>query len=174
MIIVHIGLRKAGSASLQAFLAANEAGLRARGADYAHIGRVGPEQRTTHVNLVHDLRGGKRYDPAYGSLETLAQAWRGSDAETLILSSEMFEDCTPDEARRLGALLRRESEPVRIVLILRHLIDLMPSSYGQKVKYGLNTYDFDSFYTSRMRQRRVNYFKTTARRWATACRLGRA
>ena len=167
MIIVHIGLRKAGSASLQAFLAANEAALRARGVDYPRIGRVGPEHRLTHVNLAHDLRGAKRYDPAYGSLEALAQAWRGSDADTMILSSEMFEDCTPDEARRLGALLRRGNEPVRIVLILRHLIDLMPSSYGQKVKYGLNTYDFDHFYASRMGQRRVNYFKT-ARRWAAA------
>lgn len=78
----------------------------------------------------------------------------------MILSSEMFEECETAEAARLKDTLRRGRETFRIVLVVRDLIELMPSSYAQKVKYGNNTYDFDTFFGERIRHRRVNYYET--------------
>jgi hypothetical protein len=65
-----------------------------------------------------------------------------------------------------NVLLRsRPNEKFRIVMIIRDLIDLVPSSYAQKVKFSTITNDFDSFFQERMQARRVNYFET-AKRWA--------
>jgi hypothetical protein len=64
-------------------------------------------------------------------------------------------------------LAARPSEEFRIYLVVRDLLDLMPSSYAQKVRYGFNNFDFDTFFSERMAMRRVNYFET-ARRWAKA------
>ncbi|MGI9168876.1 MAG: hypothetical protein ACR2FH_01690 [Caulobacteraceae bacterium] len=164
MIVIQIGLRKAGSASIQGFMSANEELLRRRGVEYPRIGRV---QRTGHLNLASELRGRRNFDPAYGALAELAEHWRGSAAETLVISSEMFEDATAAEAARLRDTLRRGDEEFRIVLVVRELIDLMASSYGQKVKYGFNTYDFDTFFEKRIGESRVDYFATAAR-WAGA------
>jgi hypothetical protein len=165
MIVLHIGLRKAGSASLQGFLSANLEALAAQGVEYPVIGRLGTG-RTAHVNLVHDLTGSRKFVAAYGGLGELADHWRASNASTLILSSEIFEGCDSEEAARLRDILRRGNEPFRIVLIVRPLADLMASSYGQKVKYGARTFDFDRFFERRIVEPRVDFFRT-AREWAT-------
>jgi hypothetical protein len=165
MIVLHIGLRKAGSASIQSFLSANAEALSAQGVDYPMIGRLGTN-RTAHVNLVHDLTGARKFVPAYGGLADVADHWRASDASTLILSSEIFEGCDREQAARLRDILRRGNEPFRIVLILRPLGDLMASSYGQKVKYGAKTFDFDKFFEGRIAEPRVDFLQT-AREWAS-------
>jgi hypothetical protein len=166
MIVLHIGLRKAGSSSIQSFLSANGEALSAQGVEYPIIGRTGTD-RTAHVNLVHDLKGSGKFIPAYGSLEDLADHWRASSASTLILSSEMFEACDREDAVRMREILRRGNEPFRIVLILRPLTDLMASSYGQKVKYGAKTFDFDRFFARRIAEPRVDFHRT-AQEWAGA------
>ncbi len=165
MIIVHIGLRKAGSASLQNFLYANATALAAQGVDYPEAGRLGGE-RTAHLNLVHELIGAPKFELRFGTLAELAAHWRASNAQTLIISSEIFERCSREQAARLQKLLQRDGEPFRIALFLRPLADIMASSYGQKVKFGLNTYDFDQFFDSRISEPRVDFFRT-ARKWAS-------
>jgi hypothetical protein len=166
MIVVHIGLRKAGSSSIQSFLSTNAEALSAQGVEYPTIGRL-TTNRTAHVNLVHDLMGSKKFVPAFGSLAELAEMWRASPASTLILSSEIFENCSAEEAARLGDILRRGNEAIRIALILRPLGELMASSYGQKIKHGSQTFDFDQFFEQRLVEARVDFFRT-ARQWASA------
>jgi hypothetical protein len=166
MIVLHIGLRKAGSSSIQSFLSANTEALKTQGVDYPTIGRLGTT-RTAHVNLVHDLTGSGKFVADYGGLDALAARWRASDASTLILSSEIFETCSGEEAARLGDILRRGDEPFRIVLVMRPLGDLMASSYGQKVKYGAKTFDFDKFFERRILEPRVDFLHT-AQAWAVA------
>jgi hypothetical protein len=166
MIVLHIGLRKAGSASIQMFLSTNARALAAQGVEYPAIGRLGTD-RTAHVNLVHDLRRKPKFVPAFGGLAELAQHWRASAASTLILSSEIFESCTEEEAARLRDVLRRGSEPFRIIMVLRPLGELMASSYGQKVKYGAETFSFDEFFERRIGEQRIDFFRT-AQAWASA------
>ena len=164
MIIVHIGLRKAGSTSIQAFLHANGEALRELSIDYPLIGRAA---RNNHLNLAREIRGLTEFDPAEGTVAELSAYWRGADAEVMILSAEAFEECETAEALKLADLRRRADEDIRIVMIIRDLIGLMPSSYAQMVKLGVKIHEFDDFFKKRMRDRRIDYF-ATAQRWADA------
>jgi len=164
MIVVHIGLRKAGSTSIQDFLLANEALLRDCGVDYPDVGRLAGNN---HVNLAREIRGLADFDPAAGTIGELARRRRGAEAPTTILSAEAFEEAETDQALRLAELRRAPDEPIRIVLVIRDLVDLTPSSYSQMVKLGVKIHAFDDFFKKRMRDRRIDYF-ATARRWAEA------
>jgi hypothetical protein len=167
MIVIHIGLRKSGSTSLQYFLSDNEEALRRIGVEYPRLGRSGRLTQTAHQNLQCELRGRKAiFDPARGTIADVANYWREARAHTLILSCEGFEECPTDEARRLKTLAR-DDEEFRIVLIVRDLVSLMPSSYGQKIKSGTSYLDFDAFFDRRMQEPRVDYFRT-AENWAAA------
>ena len=131
MIVVHIGLRKAGSTSIQNFLKVNETRLKALSVDYPLVGR---QARNNHTNLAREIRGLAEFDPEEGSIEELAKVWRRESAATMILSAEALEECETDQGLRLAALRRSADEEVRVVLVIRDLIDLMPSSYAQMVK----------------------------------------
>lgn len=162
MIVLHIGLKKSGSASIQSFLCANEDALRALSVDYPKIGRLG---RKDHHNFASELRGRQNYDEKYGKIEDLVNHVRSSDFSTTIVSSEMFEGLRFDEIGALKNSLVKAGRPIIILLVLRDLVDLLQSSYAQKIKHGRNTYDFDSFFELRMREGRVDYFDT-AKNWA--------
>jgi hypothetical protein len=164
MIVIHIGLRKAGSTSIQAFLRDNTRALRALSVDYPRIGRRG---RANHQNLAAEIRGLASFDPALGDVGALAAHWRSAPANTLIVSAENLEEAETAEALRLQALKRREDEEIRVVMIIRDLVGLTPSSYTQMVKLGVKTHTFDDFFAKRIKDRRVNFFRT-ARRWADA------
>jgi hypothetical protein len=167
MIVIHIGLRKSGSTSLQYFLSANEDALRGVGVEYPRLGRSGRLTQTAHQNLQCELRGRKAiFDPSRGTVDDVAAYWRRAEAHTLILSCEGFEECPTEEAERLKVLARGDEE-FRIVLIVRDLVSLMPSSYGQKIKSGVSYVDFDRFFDQRIREARVDYFRT-AQNWASA------
>ncbi len=164
LIVIHAGLRKSGSTSIQNFMAANTAVLRRWGVDYPEAGRIG---RKSHLNLGSELRGRKNFDPNGGTMAEVAAHWKRSDAHTLVISSETLEECDTDQAARLGREIAAGGERFRVILVLRDLISLMPSSYAEMVKVGLKTHDFDSFFEKRIGERRVNYFQT-AERWAGA------
>lgn len=164
-VVVHVGLKKSGSASLQTFLDENSDRLHALSIDYPKIGR---RARIAHHNLAHEVRGYKRFDPQLGTLAECAQDWRARGYSTMILSSEMFEEVESDQALQMKNMLQGARPcDFRIYVVIRDLIDLMPSSYAQKVKYGFFTYDFDTFFVERMQERRVHVFQTV-KRWAKA------
>jgi hypothetical protein len=167
VIVIHIGLKKAGSTSIQAFMACNDDALRQLGVDYAQVGR---KYKTTHHNFAREIITSlKKFRPDRGTISELADYWRKAAAGTLVLSSELFEEAEVDQIGGMRDTLRRArlNEEFRIVLIVRNLLDLIPSSYAQKVKYGVRTCDFDAFFEERMQLRRVNHF-ATAKRWADA------
>ena len=122
MIVIHIGLRKSGSTTLQNFLSANEEALRRIGVEYPRLGRSGRLTQTAHRNLQCELRGRAAiFDPALGTIDDVARYWRDAQAHTLILSCEGFEECATREAERLKSLARGDEE-FRIVLIVRDLV----------------------------------------------------
>jgi hypothetical protein len=164
MIVVHIGLRKAGSTSIQTFLRDNEMALHGMGVDYPRIGR---SKGSSHLNIAAEIRGLAKFAPSGGTVAELAGDWRESSSTVMVLSAEAFEECETEQARRLGAVRREPDEEVRIVLVIRDLVGLMPSSYSQMVKLGVKTHDFDAFFEKRIVGRRNDYYET-ARRWADA------
>jgi hypothetical protein len=88
MIVLHIGLRKSGSSSIQAFFAENADRLAAMSIDYPAVGRMG---RHAHVNLANELLGRDRFRPDAGALADLLEHRRSASAGTLVISTEMFE-----------------------------------------------------------------------------------
>jgi hypothetical protein len=162
MIVIHIGLKKAGSASIQAFLSANSGALRNLSIDCPEVGTLG-KAKGQHLNLYREIKGSRKFNPAFGTLRELQSYWEQCPGNVMVLSSETFEDVTAEQAMKIRDTF--PSETFRIVIIIRNLIDLMPSSYAQKVKFGLKTYHFDKFFTERMHERRVNYLESAAQ-WA--------
>jgi hypothetical protein len=164
MIIVHVGLRKAGSTSIQNFLDRNELALRALSIEYP-----GPRQlsRNNHLALAREIRGQTSVDASGGVLRELSNYWLNAAADRMILSAEALEECETSEALKLGALRRRPDEAIIVVLIIKDLIDLTWSSYAQMVKIGAKTHEFDAFFAKRILDRRIDYF-ATAKRWADA------
>ncbi len=164
MFVIHIGLKKSGSASIQTFLAANEDALRSVGVDYSPVGRT---KRKAHHNLASEAIVRKRFSAERGTLADLAEAAQKSQAKRIIISSEVFEGCEDHAVEYIKAALAPVGRDFCIVLIVRELMDLITSSFAQKIRYGFHTYDFDEFFESRLNETRVDYFET-ASRWANS------
>ena len=164
MIVIHIGLKKSGSASIQTFLAANEDALRSIEVDYSPVGRT---KRKAHHNLASEAIVRKRFNADRGTLADVAVAARDSQARQIILSSEVFEGCEDHAVEYIKSQLIPSGREFRIVVVIRELMELITSSYAQKIRYGYHTYDFDSFFDARLNEKRIDYFETV-NRWASA------
>lgn len=159
-VVIHAGLKKCGSSSIHAFLSANRTFLRTLKIDYPGPGRPG-----TH--LADEIQVRRKFRDARGTLSRLAEHWTEATEETMVLSSEMLEETEQDQARRIknAFLASRKAEDFVIVLIIRDLVDLIPSVYAQKAKDNRTGKSFDEFFESIFKERRVDYF-ATASRWA--------
>jgi hypothetical protein len=162
MIVIHIGLRKAGSTSIQSFLVANEVALRELSVDFARVGRL---DRNAHHNIYSELTWRSKFEKKYGSLAELAEHIKSSGHQTTIISSELFEASDVAQVSLLRRALSVAGQPFRIVLVVRNLLDLLPSSYFQKIRGGVKVYSFDEFFEHRIGLSRTNCFNP-AKIWA--------
>ncbi|MCO5977541.1 sulfotransferase [Ideonella oryzae] len=138
-VVVHIGLNKTGTSSLQDFLALNTDALRAEGICYPRAGREG----AAHHGLSAWL----------GSPEADADPTASPVAQALLaemqglprvwLSSEDFHAQGLRGARNLARLLQGHS--VRIVLYLREHLAYLASWYQQNVQASALSCSFASF-----------------------------
>ena len=163
MIIVHIGLPKCGSTTLQTFLDSNSEALSALSIDYPRLGRG---VRKAHHNLAHELKGrASRFDPQKGGVAEMVSHLRATSHETTIISSESFAPCSAAGVAQFGEALSQVGQPVRVILIVRNLVDIAPSSYNEKVRFGAHTHDFDTFFDHLVLKDKFNAFDY-ASRWA--------
>jgi hypothetical protein len=91
MIVIHIGAKKAGSSSIQAFLSANEESLGQFSVEYSTIGRA---ERNSHRNIARELKNARRgkFEPDVGTLEDVVARWAKGNSRNFVLSSERFEE----------------------------------------------------------------------------------
>lgn len=165
MIFIHIGLSKAGSATIQTFLDTHESALRELSVDYPRLGRL---NRNAHHNFANELKGrSDRFNPLSGSVSELADYLREARHRTTVLSSEGFWTCSAQAVRRFAASLAGVNAPIRIILVIRDMVDIAPSTYAQEVRHGIRTFDFDSFFGQKQAHDRFNAFEA-AKRWADA------
>jgi hypothetical protein len=162
MIVIHIGLRKTGSTSIQQFLSVNEKILRGMGVDYSPVGQ---NQRNNHTNIFYELYRPHNFDPKYGTLSQAAEYWKEHPGKTFILSAEDFADLNPPEIASLRDALKSSDDDVRIIMVIRELIDLLPSEYSQWARGGLKIGSFDEFFAKRIERRKL-LFSHTAELWA--------
>jgi hypothetical protein len=161
-LVIHIGLRKAGSSTIQQFLNENEQELNALGCDYPRAGR---RSRWSHLNIAAEIRGLSQYDAEYGGVEELKTYLESQEFPFTVISSEVFEPASRNSIQQLKNMLSPLFSETEILLIARDPQGLIPSSYAEGVASGRKTMDFDSLFDQLISMRRLNYF-LTARRWA--------
>lgn len=157
--IVHIGMPKSGTTSIQRFLQGQAAGLAARGAAYARVpngGPVPPQDAHVELGIVQFARAGKPVPDAGTRLsyaiddpeahrafaeryaEALDAALAARAEKTWIFSVEHVGAWThtADEARALDSWLSERFGEVRYVLYLRRQEDWILSNYSQALRMG--------------------------------------
>ena len=130
MLFIHIGMHKAGSSSIQAFLSENAARLADKGVLYPEAGRSGP----AHHDLAQPLRQGE----VAADWPAIADA---ASERTVVLSSEAFCGCDPDQVRQAAG-----AADVRILVWQRNAAEGAVSRYAQNTKRGRNLQPFDRFF----------------------------
>ena len=148
--ILHIGVEKTGTTSIQKFLALNRDTLRARSilfpqspgvsnhtllAGYAADDRSRDDIRITNSIESHDdlLRFREQFAAAF------TREVEDAACDTVIMSGEHCSSrlVTREEVGRLHQLLSRVFEAVRVIVYLRRQDEFMLSSYSSAVKGGL-------------------------------------
>src|SRR5437868_6113581 len=101
MIVIHIGMGKCGSSTLQNFLRTNEDALRRISIDYPTVGRK--TDHKAHHNIANEIQDDRHhlFDPGWGTLSDLVRYWVGQGAKKTVLSSEMFKNARTNEIARL-------------------------------------------------------------------------
>jgi hypothetical protein len=165
MIYIHIGLSKAGSTTIQKFMTANETALRELSVDYPSFGRL---NKIAHHNLMNELKGrAEKFKPESGRVSDLATYLRETPYNTTVLSSEGLWMSDVEVIEHFAASLADVRKPIRIVMVIRNSVDFAPSTYGQKVRNGGKTFDFDAYFNRRQGRDGFNVFEA-ASRWANA------
>jgi hypothetical protein len=164
MIVIHIGLKKTGSTSIQKFLSVNQETLRTMGVDYT---RIGQGKRGNHINLFYEISGHHNFNPKYGTLADAIDCQEKNESKTMVFSSEDFESFSPENVALFHSTLTRLEDQVQIVMVIRDLITMIASEYSQKIRNGLDTVNFDTFF-ERRRERRAIPFVDTADSWANS------
>ena len=133
-MVLHVGIHKTGTTAIQAALADARADLAAHGVSYPgrkqaqHGAALAVIERTWGWKE----RGGRPPDLArFDTLVKQSQAARGR----VIASSEFFCEANVDQAAFVAERLGRDR--LHVVITLRNLGRLLPSSWQQYLKYGL-------------------------------------
>ena len=118
-VVIHAGIHRTGTTSLQTFLSRNRTGLMARGVGY-------PGEGVHHQRLVWSLKRGNS-----GAEDVIAAVEGAAGAATVVLSGEDF--CILPDLAWLGILAARHS--TRAVFYLRRQDHWVMSWYNQHVKW---------------------------------------
>jgi hypothetical protein len=141
-VIVHGGLPKTGTSSIQYCLANNQSALRKSGILYPISGRPKVRPRFGHHLLVWSFTGRRRASKHRGWLRLLKEI-EESSAETVVLSAEGFSRLKSPDVREVGHHLREFD--VQIVFYLRDQIEFLKSLFKQRIKADGYAGDFAEF-----------------------------
>ena len=135
-VLLHIGVHKTGTTAMQAALADARGDLLAEGVLYP--GHRPAQHRAALSAMNHGWgwqdRGGEKVGPqAFRDLAREVASHRGR----VCISSEFF--CEADEATARTIVEALGDTRVHVVVTLRNLGRLLPSSWQQYLKYGMTT-----------------------------------
>lgn len=138
--ILHIGLPKTGSTSLQVALAANREVLRRHGLTYPETG-IGGANQAKHIGLSMVLNGAAPGD--VGMTEDWIERFRTETAgtDTCILSSESFSRLEKPEV--VTSLIPRDR--TLVVMYVREPVMQIASFYKERVRVANMTMSFREF-----------------------------
>ncbi|SEO29677.1 Sulfotransferase family protein [Gemmobacter aquatilis] len=177
-VILHIGLPKTGTTSLQQVLHFNSAQLKSRGIHYLENGTQYFDDFGHHAIAVSGMGiAGARVTP-HLDLNALRQVWhqaldeiRYSPHEKVFLSSELFsmEYSNENSIRSiLQALTDNGQVDIKVVVVLRDVADFVNSVYMQRVRDGAP----DTIEEFIPQIRHLLDWKTLVERWAAVAGKG--
>lgn len=150
MLIIHVGMGKAGSSSIQATLRLNRHRLRKQGVVWPKAAQRGG---CNFGELANDLTDNSSAGNAVAELRELLESSRSI---TVALSSEHLQRTPLDGTRRLKEMADRAGHEVKIVAYVRNYADWAKSKYFQRVrmravesggrKKRLKTLSFDKYF----------------------------
>ena len=138
-VLLHVGVHKTGTTAIQAALADSRQELASRNVRYP--GKLQAQHRAALALLGRpwgwNNRGGGVMDREH--FDRLAKRTRKAPGR-VVISSEFFCEASSDQADEVfSALGRSGARPVHVVVTLRNLGKLLPSSWQQYLKYGMTT-----------------------------------
>lgn len=157
--IVHIGMPKAGSTTIQAWLATNREALSAKGVAYdraalkdlffnpahvemsicAHdkIGQLIPNNNLRAFYGLHTLEDQKAFARRYR--DHFAKVLAKTPGDVFVVSSEFFAVAltTADHIKGLQAWLGEFFDDISYLVYFRRQEEFVPSSFGQRMKRGM-------------------------------------
>ena len=164
MFTLHIGRNKAGSSTIQAFLAADEAAIARAGVVVPRLVKPTP---AGHQFWATSLRRGGPMDE--GERAAYAEAFAAVAArpatERFLVSSEFLFELAPERIRGLAGALA--GHRVRLVLYLRDYPSWLASVYAQMTRKGANVDDFDTL-ARKLIDRTLARFPGQLAAWAEA------
>lgn len=135
-VLLHVGVHKTGTTAIQAALADARPQLKAAGVSYP--GRLQAQHRAALAVLGRpwgwNTRGGSVIDRSH--FDKLARRTQRASGR-VVISSEFFCEAPGDVAA--GVVKDLGGDRVHIVVTLRNMGRLLPSSWQQYLKYGLTT-----------------------------------
>jgi hypothetical protein len=158
-LVVHIGLHKTGTTSIQRSLAADRAALMQQG---IYIPRVGTLPRRGHHNLGWQLNGDPRFSPKLGTLNDLIAELESITAPTIVISTESLSSPTlRNDGRSLDLenLAKSLSRNLHIVGYVRDYASSVNSSYAEGVKTLKRGGEFSEFVGRAHESERWHYSK---------------
>lgn len=135
-VLLHIGVHKTGTTAIQAALADARPDLSAAGVTYP--GKLQAQHRAALAVLQRhwgwNTRGGSVLDASH--FDKLARKVQRNNGR-VVISSEFF--CETDEPTTQRVVDAFDPSRLHVVVTLRNLGRLLPSSWQQYLKYGLTT-----------------------------------
>lgn len=165
--IIHIGLHKTGSSSLQLFVYFNKEKLETQGIYLPTAGWL----NGAHHQLCYDILEIANWDAEKRSLTELrSEVSEGYIADLApLLTSEEFERFNSDEVSELLNALGTNS--ANVIVYLRRQDEYILSDYAQQIKMGAELPDFDEYLENISRDLRFDY-ENTIQQWTDACGNG--
>ncbi len=153
VVVLHVGMHKTGTTSLQTMIARNREHFREQGLYYPTTGQdgVGDGQH----NLAWELAGDDRFEPGAGTLADLADELRARRRPRAVLISSEDLEYLYDRPERLASvrdLLEGLGYAVRVVVTLRQPSEYLESLYFELAAQG-RAPTFDTFVTDALEQR---------------------
>jgi len=144
-IILHIGRHKTGTTAIQRFLCSQRELLGSHGLYYPQYGIRGFGHHNLGASLTRanlERAGESALDLMFEQLSALREEIGGLE-QTLIISSEAFQQCDPAVVRAFFA-----GFDVEVVVYLREPVSYLVSAYAQKIHASDYTGSLEDFYQS--------------------------
>ena len=157
--IIHIGMHKTGTTTIQATLAANRQSLIENGVLYPSAGAI---STGGHLNLVYETISSWNYKPSIGSWNELIAETREHDLPLVLLSAENFSGA--QNTKKIIDAIKAycadvDAEPV-IVAYVRPQYSYINSLYAQNASTGYTNRLFADYVFENLKSDRLDYEKT--------------